>query len=540
MSTNQENHKLSSLQAQLALQKFTEMFPDEAESINKHKTLIHQHLTTGTLPDESSPLRSVSYATPPTAMILEDVDFTQCDEAILEFSLSVVMFILSIMGLKTIGNKLNREMFAAMRGERAACELRLAYDALKGAENGMSKASAICHIFSLVWHTADVFHHLKNALHWYQWIYYGAILLAQLALSFASGMIYLIGKVFFALVSAVNVIENGEKLYNSCKSDPVPALGSKQISLNKQMPDVMGLLTNTYASTAEFWNDLYFFWNGSGKNGIWYTKYNGKDWIAQVSLQQITGDMGVMDNTSPASVFFDKKLFVFWTDQESNNIKFTFNNGKEWSQQESLSSYINGITIDESSSPFACQYNHKLYLFWNAKESADMSFAVFDGTQWSGPNSMIETSGMMGIMAGSSPSAAVYKNVMYVFWNGTGHNGIWYASFDGESWTSQSSLEKLMSGMGVLTNTSPCATVFNNHLVLSYNGSGNNGIWFTKFDGANWTKAGSISELINGMWLMDGTSPSAINYKNHFYSIWNGSGNNGLWYSTFPNNALKV
>ncbi|KAG7405321.1 hypothetical protein Forpe1208_v015236 [Fusarium oxysporum f. sp. rapae] len=96
----------------------------------------------------------------------------------------------------------------------------------------------------------------------------------------------------------------------------------------------------------------------------------------------------------------------------------------------------------------------------------------------------------VGVFKNTGLSSVMFKNNIYVFYSGVGNDGAWYGVGPGASprtaqWTGPSSCRN--SGatiMSLSSYTSPCAVAFDNRIWVFFNGSGNNGtFWTTSQDG---------------------------------------------------------
>jgi len=79
-----------------------------------------------------------------------------------------------------------------------------------------------------------------------------------------------------------------------------------------------------------------------------------------------------------------------------------------------------------SDGPSAIVYNNSIYCFFEgSSESGKLLYNVFDGFSWAGD---VEVS---SVGMSSSPSAMVYNNSIYCFHQGKGDNGqLWYDVLD--------------------------------------------------------------------------------------------------------------
>ena len=106
-----------------------------------------------------------------------------------------------------------------------------------------------------------------------------------------------------------------------------------------------------------------------------------------------------------------------------------------------------------------------------------------DGQQWGGdtpwgqPNFPVQDLGMS-----ESPSAVVYNNLLYVFHQGQSENGqLWYTYYDGANW----SLDTPIQGVGM--SGSPSAVLWQGGICVLHQGHEYADLWYTYSpDGTHW------------------------------------------------------
>jgi hypothetical protein len=193
-----------------------------------------------------------------------------------------------------------------------------------------------------------------------------------------------------------------------------------------------------------------------------------------------------------------------------------------------------------SFSPTAVVFNNKLYVFHQGYgENSELWYTVADGTSWSQDQFIIgqklnPSGDESGI--GLSPSAVVWNNVIYVFFQrgtggGGGHNfgegGLYFvASTDGRGWENVDAYHRpTRQLMNVGMSFSPSAVVWRNMIHVFHQGIYDNGeLWVSYHDGQNWqpdqrvpgVSIGNVGDYTapEGIAPM---SPSAVVFNNNCY-----------------------
>ncbi|MFP2925679.1 trypsin-like peptidase domain-containing protein [Pyxidicoccus sp. 3LG] len=154
-------------------------------------------------------------------------------------------------------------------------------------------------------------------------------------------------------------------------------------------------------------------------------------------------------------------------------------------------------------------------------------YASFDGATWSKDQLIPNASGAYG--TSGPPSVVAYREKLYCIREGRDDSGwVWCATFDGTTWSPGDQLIPSASG-AYGTTGSPAAAVFRGKLYCVREGRDDSGwVWCATFDGTNW----SGDQLISTSGGTLGTSgpPTLVVFQNRLYCIREGRSDRGwLW-----------
>jgi len=283
----------------------------------------------------------------------------------------------------------------------------------------------------------------------------------------------------------------------------------------------------TTYTTAPSSTRLYCFYQGT--NGfLYYNVFDGTYWSGNAAVPHAEPMAG-----SPSAVVFNNTtstpptstLYCFYRDN-SNRLSYSATDGGNWSSSGDAFTLL-------SDSPSAVLFNKKIYCFHrgysNGRENS-LWYNVFDpakplGTQW-GVDRALPGAGMS-----ENPSAAVFNNQLYCFFQGSGDNNqFWYnVSNDGTNWLGNVQLYNTR-----LTG-SPSAVVANfnntNALYCFHPGLDGTQVWYNVFGGANWLADAAVPTTNLS------ESPSGVVFNNQLYcfhqSVTNNANVTQLWYNVF-------
>ncbi|NJL29008.1 MAG: hypothetical protein HC897_14530 [Thermoanaerobaculia bacterium] len=199
--------------------------------------------------------------------------------------------------------------------------------------------------------------------------------------------------------------------------------------------------------------------------------------------------LAVQPGTSPSAAFYynpntnENGIFLFYTGADDGSIWYTYtSDGQAWDPVvQIVPNGQNPLSVNPTASPgtaivFMYQFNAgRLILFYTGPEQPPWLWLTTTigpgGTGFTDPASIQNKS--VSLMPGTSASTVVFNCNLFSFYNGSGNNGLWYTQTNGpadnfQSWTDASLAGSPGSALDIAVNTSPAAVVFNNVLYLFY------------------------------------------------------------------------
>jgi hypothetical protein len=199
------------------------------------------------------------------------------------------------------------------------------------------------------------------------------------------------------------------------------------------------------------------------------------------------------------------------------------------------------MSLANYTSPCAVVFDGMIWVFYNGpgNNGTFWTYSV-DGVTWASISCLDDDMGSPiseTFESGTSLSAAVYQDTLYVVWNTSAANGtLRYTYWSKASGKFVPPSNVIAGGLSIRSQTTPAMIAFNGLLYLFSNGSGQNGTWMTTFNGNAWTNVSPVTSNIGGN-FMDRTSPAVFisDDQRALTLLWSGSGSNGVWYTTTTN-----
>ncbi|KAK6530888.1 hypothetical protein TWF281_007722 [Arthrobotrys megalospora] len=264
--------------------------------------------------------------------------------------------------------------------------------------------------------------------------------------------------------------------------------------------------------------------------------------VSQIKLQN--GASG-QEHSGISSVVYEGELFVFYHGAGNDGIYLTrTTNGKDWTVTQNLVNSIDHMGVEKETSPSAVVFNNKIYLFYTGAGGDGAYYSTYNGSSWSSLTSVrAKIPNGMGMAYGSSVYPTVIKGKLYIYWSGSGNDGIFYSSTDGGDWAGAKAMNDNVhrGGIGLYKGSSPTATSYDiptadvSGELIYYNGAGGNGIYQVRNADDEWTVRNLANDIKGIHWRssVDYTAnPIAILSadKSKKQLFWSGA-DQGIWYS---------
>ena len=192
---------------------------------------------------------------------------------------------------------------------------------------------------------------------------------------------------------------------------------------------------------------------------------------------------GAASSIGPSLAFFQNKLYAAWKGMgDDQSIWYATFDGLKWSRQAHPNP-PDTPNIASSIGPSLAVFQNQLYAAWiNTDQS--LWYASFDGSNWS------KTAPIPNVASSIGPSLAVFQNKLYAAWKGEENDqNLWYASFDGLNWSTQAHLSPPGTpNPNIASSIGPALSEYNGKLYAMWKGRDNDQrLWYASFDGSNWS-----------------------------------------------------
>ncbi|MCC8979976.1 hypothetical protein [Bradyrhizobium acaciae] len=218
---------------------------------------------------------------------------------------------------------------------------------------------------------------------------------------------------------------------------------------------------------------LFSFHKGVGNSPLFYSNvFNGQAWGGDVP---VPGNIWI--SNTPAAVVFNANLYVFYPLNQS--LYYKVYDGEVWT----AAAQVPG-TAGVNAGVAAAVYGGLIYLIYSNPGSTDLMYKTYDGTDFASEVNASGTNHLNSVAYQNvdTPAAVVLGDTLYVFGRGPGSsepgnlNRFWYATFDRSTWRSNP-----VAGTEGLSN-GPGAALYKNLIYLFFNDP--SGVFFFKrFDG---------------------------------------------------------
>ena len=230
---------------------------------------------------------------------------------------------------------------------------------------------------------------------------------------------------------------------------------------------IPGQKSGAGASIAEFGGMLHMVHLGESSNDIWWSTNDGSGWTDNIQIP------GQLSQTIPALVSFNGKLFMVHTGGSSHEIWISKFDGNSWTKNTVIKGQLSQSPVKLAA------FQNKIHMVHLGDSSNDIWWSVFDpvpppdgtpddGSWWS--NTRIRCQ-----LSESVPALAVHNGLLHMVHQGDGSNSMWWSVYDGDEWTHDMTIPGQESQM----TAALCETPDHSQLVMLHLGSSSNEIWFS-------------------------------------------------------------
>jgi hypothetical protein len=273
---------------------------------------------------------------------------------------------------------------------------------------------------------------------------------------------------------------------------------------------------------------LCMVWRGERDNrNLSWSIYDGTNWSPE-------RECGFASTHGPTLTSFgvgsgETAYFLAWKGARDDS-------GIYWAARMSWnSSWGNQIPlagVGTSCSPSAVEYNGRIYLAWKGVNDIGVWYSVREAADSWTPQRRIG-----GAETRDSPCLISWADHLYLFWRGPdGDSRIRYSWLESPTADWQPArivkclIAKETSGttwLEIASSHGPTATIRNNRIVLAWKGVEDGGLYFSPFDGNEWS--GQINIPNRGT----SAGPAIATWNDRLYMTWKGfDPDTTLWYSS--------
>ncbi len=210
---------LTKTQIEQALDKISEWFPEEAESIGSNKEQLIDCIVNNKILGVDHPLLLVKHSISTEQELIELPKFTPCEEACGIVSFDVVIFVFGLVGLHVSNQeRLTRELLREL-GQDTLRGLARAIHNFSVAKSATNKAKELFAIMGGIWKAGGfrvAFKVIKHEMCWWEWVKTGAIAVAQITSWIATDGVAFIAEAALSIMGAEQLIEDSAQAVNVC------------------------------------------------------------------------------------------------------------------------------------------------------------------------------------------------------------------------------------------------------------------------------------------------------------------------------------
>jgi hypothetical protein len=231
---------------------------------------------------------------------------------------------------------------------------------------------------------------------------------------------------------------------------------------------IPGQKSKAGASIAVFKGLLHMVHLGDSSNDIWWSTNDGTGWTTNVQIPN------QLSQTTPALVWFGDKLVMVHTGDSSNELWISTFDGSSWTKNTVIQGQL-------SKSPIKLAvFENKIHMVHLGDSSNNIWWSVFDWMTFSDGTVSSEIGWWSNTrircqLSQSVPALAVHNGLLHMVHQGDASNSMWWSLYDGDEWTPNVTIPNQKSK----TTAALCETPDRSKLVMLHLGDSSNKIWFS-------------------------------------------------------------
>jgi len=283
---------------------------------------------------------------------------------------------------------------------------------------------------------------------------------------------------------------------------------------------------------------------------IFYSQYDGTSWDHPSSLADNISPDGADASVGSLEVDMNENdvAVISWTQSNGVDAQVYYSkfDGTSWDHPNNLADNISPDNRSATVISLDIDNNNKIVIAWQQNNLANRSqlfYSYYDGTSWDHPadlNDNISPDGQNALL----PNAAINDNgKIIIAWQQ--HDGANYQTFmsyfDGTSWDHPADLTDNISPDGYSVSALSIAQGNSNDILIAwhqFNGSTNDQLYQSYFDGSSWTHPTSISDTFSMEAQQISEYVAAANEQGKKIIVWAQSdGSNDQVYMSYYNGS---
>lgn len=303
--------------------------------------------------------------------------------------------------------------------------------------------------------------------------------------------------------SRLNIVYKGESsdLIYIAHYDGTTWSGNKPINVQNT---VLNPIESNVGPTGTNFDGSYIIYKGAGSDVVYQSHLSDNVWTGNIPV--VVKDPNaknpvlvstVKSNYAPGAAVFKNCLYIIYKVDYANDLCVSFlDNWGDW-HENALIRNFRGTTISPKSNycPSAAVINGLLLIIYKGESSNTLYTASFNGDTWTGDTPIAEQPGGISPESNYTPSAVFFDGMVYIIYKGAHSNNLYYAWFNGARWAGNLLIETADNGAPKSDQTTGAA-VFGGKLVICYKSQDSNDLFTASFDGKSWTGNTSIESQI--------------------------------------------
>lgn len=265
---------------------------------------------------------------------------------------------------------------------------------------------------------------------------------------------------------------------------------------NQKISAISGIDPASTDSPAMAWMGDYLFcvYKGAWASDLYQMQFDGRTWTGNKKIKDLPGGISPKSSAAPGLAAFGPGLTMIYKGSWGSTLYYATFDGERWAGNKKISSMPGKISPESSDTPGVCVFQGGLSMVYTGAHSTDLYYASFDGQTWSGNTKISKMPGGISPQSSTPPACIAYGDLLYVVYSGMLKNDLYVAWYDGQRWAGNKKISDI-SPIAPESDARVTLSLYADSIYMLYKGAHTDTLYQAVFNDSGWSGNVKISDI---------------------------------------------